>query len=108
MKNKPCVLKTFAVLILGCAMTISLSLTTMDSAVTHNELRESNSFNCLPKVAPALPSESFGMVSYSHAAADPLEMLFRIMFILFFISPPIIALLLFLIWRELRSRNKMK
>ena len=41
-------------------------------------------------------------------AGDPLAYLFQIIFILFFISPPIIALLLFLIWRELKDRNKMK
>jgi hypothetical protein len=34
--------------------------------------------------------------------------LFQIMFILFFISPPIIAVMLFLIWKELKERNKMK
>lgn len=37
-----------------------------------------------------------------------LAYLFQIMFILFFISPPIIAFLLFMIWKELRERNKMK
>lgn len=37
-----------------------------------------------------------------------LPYLFQIMFILFLISPPIIAFLLFLIWRELKSRNKLK
>lgn len=37
-----------------------------------------------------------------------LAYLFQLMFILFFISPPIIAFLLFMIWKELRERNKMK
>lgn len=40
--------------------------------------------------------------------ADPMESLFRIIFILFIISPPLIVVLLFLIWRELKERNKMK
>lgn len=39
---------------------------------------------------------------------DPLAYLFQIIFILFFISPPIIAVLLFLIYRELKERNKSK
>jgi len=40
--------------------------------------------------------------------SNPMEKIFQIIFILFFISPPIIAFLLFLIWRELKERNKMK
>lgn len=42
------------------------------------------------------------------AYSSPLAFLFQIMFILFFISPPIIAFLLFMIWKELKERNKMK
>lgn len=45
---------------------------------------------------------------YLQAYSSPLAFLFQIMFILFFISPPIIAFLLFLIWKELKERNKMK
>lgn len=40
--------------------------------------------------------------------SSPLAFLFQVIFILFFISPPIIALMLFLIWKELKERNKMK
>lgn len=47
-------------------------------------------------------------VSESPKSFDPLSLLFQILFWLFFISPPVIALLLFLIWRELRERNKLK
>jgi heme/copper-type cytochrome/quinol oxidase subunit 2 len=47
-------------------------------------------------------------ISQISAASDPLAFLFQIIFILFFISPPVIALLLFLIWRELKERNRMK
>jgi ATP-dependent Zn protease len=47
-------------------------------------------------------------LSESPATSDPFEMLFRIMFILFFISPPLIVLMLFLIWCELKKRNRMK
>lgn len=41
-------------------------------------------------------------------ALNPLPHLFQIMFILFFISPPLIVILLFLIWKELKNRNRMK
>jgi hypothetical protein len=40
--------------------------------------------------------------------SDLLTFLFQILFWLFFISPPLIVLLLFLIWRELKERNRMK
>lgn len=52
----------------------------------------------------SLMFESRNLQTYS----SPLAFLFQIMFILFFISPPIIAFMLFLIWKELRERNKMK
>lgn len=54
---------------------------------------------------------SFVTNSYSPEillAADPVENLFRILFILFIISPPMIVVLLFLIWKELKKRNRMK
>lgn len=40
--------------------------------------------------------------------SSPLAYLFQLMFILFFISPPIMAFLLFMIWKELKERNRMK
>ena len=40
--------------------------------------------------------------------SEPLVYLFRILFILFIISPPLIVLMLILIWKELRDRNKLK
>lgn len=45
------------------------------------------------------------VLSSNRGAFDPLARLFQIIFILFFISPPIIAILLFLIWKELKARN---
>jgi hypothetical protein len=50
--------------------------------------------------------ELFGYGSFINS--NPLQYLFQIMFILFFISPPLIVILLFLIWKELKNRNKMK
>ena len=46
--------------------------------------------------------------SENNQSADPLAYLFQIIFILFFISPPLIVILLFLIWRELKTRNSLK
>ena len=44
----------------------------------------------------------------NQSSSNLLGYLFQIMFILFFISPPIIAFMLFLIWKELKEGNKMK
>jgi uncharacterized membrane protein len=46
--------------------------------------------------------------SPSYVAMDPLARLFQILFILFIISPPLIVILLYKIWQELKERNKMK
>lgn len=106
MKTRERFFQIFAAFVLGCAM-MSLSLAAIDSAVSHSEL-QTKPLNCFPQSAPVFPGESFEILDASRAASDPLEMLFRIMFILFFISPPLIVLLLFLIWRELKARNEMK
>lgn len=44
----------------------------------------------------------------SFLASNPMQSLFQILFILFIISPPLIVLMLFLIWKELKKRNKLK
>ncbi len=41
-------------------------------------------------------------------AAHPMQYLFQLLFILFIISPPLIVVLLFMIWKELKNRNKLK
>lgn len=41
-------------------------------------------------------------------ASNPMQYLFQILFILFIISPPLIVLMLILIWKELKKRNKLK
>ncbi len=69
--------------------------------------------NIKEKIIKAFAIFALGSVAVSLSllgmnAANPLAYLFQIMFILFFISPPIIALMLFLIWKELKDRNKMK
>jgi len=52
--------------------------------------------------------DSFGIFMFGSRASEPMAHLFQILFLLFIISPPLIVVLLFLIWRELKSRNKMK
>ncbi len=51
-------------------------------------------------------SDNFGL-QFSYAP-HPMQYLFQILFILFIISPPLIVVLLFLIWKELKDRNKLK
>lgn len=41
-------------------------------------------------------------------AAHPMQYLFQILFFLFIISPPLIVVFLYLIWKELKERNKLK
>lgn len=53
---------------------------------------------------PVLMSDIMSIFTNSH----PLAFLFQIMFILFLISPPIIALMLFCIWKELKKRNDLR
>ena len=80
--------KIFALLLIGiCAVSFSLTGASQYEQPTARRVLETS------QISPA---------------GDPLAYLFQIIFILFFISPPIIALLLFLIWRELKDRNRMK
>ncbi|MDQ3132893.1 MAG: hypothetical protein ACR2IA_10065 [Pyrinomonadaceae bacterium] len=53
-------------------------------------------------------SDSFGILQFGNIASEPFARLFQILFILFIISPPLMVVLLFLIWKELKARNKMK
>lgn len=53
---------------------------------------------------PILMSDIMSVFTNFH----PLAFLFQIMFILFLISPPIIALMLFCIWKELKKRNELQ
>lgn len=51
-------------------------------------------------------ADLFGYESFT--ASNFMQYLFQIMFFLFFLSPPLIVVLLFLIWKELKERNKLK
>ena len=46
--------------------------------------------------------------SDNNQSSDLMAYLFQIIFILFFISPPLIVILLFLIWGKLKARNRLK
>ena len=54
--------------------------------------------------------DSAPVSNFFQITSNPLlNLLFQILFWCFFLSPPLITLLLFLIWRELKARNeKMK
>jgi hypothetical protein len=43
--------------------------------------------------------------SADNQISNPMDRVFQIIFILFFISPPLIVILLFLIWCEMKKRN---
>ena len=47
-------------------------------------------------------------IASENETLNPMHRIFQIIFILFFISPPLIVVLLFLIWCELKKRNDSK
>jgi hypothetical protein len=107
MKCKGRFIKIFALLILGYAA-FSLSFKEgIDSAVTYPELYR-NGLSCYPSLPPAMPSDMFRLSEFNRPTSELLAYLFQLLFILFIISPPLIVILLFLIWKELKARNKMK
>ena len=50
--------------------------------------------------------DTIALTVLNGSASNPMDRIFQIIFILFFISPPLIVILLFLIWCELRKRNE--
>lgn len=105
MKRKTKFIKLFTILVIGL-VAVNLSMTAMDNAVIHNEL-QTEPMTCFPHYAPPTPSEMIKN-SLRVEASSPMERVFQIIFILFVISPPLIVVLLFLIWCELRKRNEHK
>ena len=103
MRSKEKLIKVFTVLVLAFAA-LNLSFAAMDNAVTHSELKP-DIFQCFPHHPPATPSEIFKS-SLTFQTSNPMDRIFQIIFILFFISPPLIVILLFLIWCELKKRNE--
>jgi hypothetical protein len=86
MKCKGKFINILAVLVLGFIV-FNLSLTGMQETLA--------------------PIEIFG-ISITNQTFEPIAHLFQILFILLIISPPLIVVMLFLILRELKGRNKMK
>jgi hypothetical protein len=105
MKDK--VIKMLLIFLLA-SVAVNLSLSGASDAVVHPEI-EKNRTSCFPGHGYNPPDISFSTVSaVGPSKSNLLGYLFQIMFILFFISPPLIVVLLFLIWQELKERNKMK
>ncbi len=96
--------KVCAAMILGI-VTFGFSVSSLDSALTRYEKR--NNLSSSDTFEEYSPSARF-VSEVSQPPSDPLARLFQLLFILFIISPPIIAIMLFLIWKELKTRNKMK
>jgi hypothetical protein len=94
-----------AVLVIGFGA-LSFSLTGMSNAGNPNKAQFVSDSRFLND-GHYLPQEVWG-TSSNNQPSEPIVYLFRILFILFIISPPLIVLMLILIWKELRERNKMK
>lgn len=101
MKCKDRFIKLFAVLILAI-VALSFSFQSPNDAVNPNKAHFipdcKNVRNAL--LAPECISSTDEQIS------NPMDRVFQIIFILFFISPPLIVILLFMIWCELRKRNE--
>ena len=101
-------IKLFAIFIFA-SVAISLSMSGMDEAVIEYE-PQTQPFSCFPTRTTITPpsAEVFNVIKTTQTASSPMAYLFQILFILFLISPPIIAIYLCLIWKELKKRNELK
>ncbi len=102
MKCRGNFIKLFAIVVIALSA-LSLSFTGMNSAVSPNDAQfvpDSRSLNRGHYLPPEVWQSSDNRIS------NPMDRIFQIIFILFFISPPLIVLLLFLIWCEMRKRNE--
>ncbi len=71
---------------------------------------ERKSATCFPGEIEPANNKPFELIvgNVQETNSQPLAFLIQLMFILFLISPPIIALMLFCIWKELKKRNELK
>lgn len=111
MKLKDKLLKVLLVFVLA-GVAINLSTSAMNEAVIHPAI-EKNTFTCFPSQSYNPPNVANSILAgnsspFNNTKSELLAYLFQLMFILFFISPPLIVIMLFLIWKELKARNKMK
>ena len=109
-KNKTTKLLTVWLLIM---FAVGFSMTGINEAISHSELRQKNPFSCsltgessTPLSQPVFSISEISILSQTDS--EPLARLFQILFILFIISPPIMAFMLYLIWKELKKRNELK
>jgi hypothetical protein len=91
---------TFAV------VAFAFSKTAMDNSFNRGaaQIRETNCFS----LEAVTNDDEFFANSDFNRPSEPLDRMFQLIFILFFISPPLIVIMLFLIWKELKNRNKVK
>jgi hypothetical protein len=104
MKCKGKFINLLAVLVIGFSL-VSLSLTASNNAVEPRQAQyvaDTHSLNHGHYLPPEVWQSSDNRISH------PMDRVFQIIFILFFISPPLIVVLLFLIWCEMKKRNEGK
>ena len=101
-KNKTTKLLTVWLLIM---FVVGFSLTSLDAIF--EPVRE-RPLACLIGETQTIPPPSSTIGVISQTDSEPLARLFQILFILFIISPPIMAFMLYLIWKELKKRNELK
>lgn len=71
-----------------------------------NAITEYNVTNSQDHIAFSMyPTDTNPNSTFNFNSSDRV---FQLIFILFIISPPLIVLMLFLIWRELKERNRLK
>ena len=102
MRCKGKFIRLFAIFVLGLGV-LSFGLTGMNSSVNPHKA-QFVSDSRFHNDGHFLPREVWG--NSDNQISNPMDRIFQIIFILFFISPPLIVLLLFLIWCELRKRNE--
>jgi len=95
----------------GCllaSVAIGFSLQSIDAIFY--EFWNPPGFHCLLGSSPSLTQPSLtGLVAYENEGdSEPMAYLFQLLFILFLISPPLMVLLLFCIWKELKEKNSLK
>ena len=104
MKFKMTPMKICASMILAI-VAFGFSLSSLDNSLTRYE--ERNDLSSSYRLEERSPSTWFAS-EITQPESKLIARLFQLMFILFIISPPIIALILFLIWKELKAKNRMK
>ena len=103
MQCKEKFMRLFAILVIGLAA-ISFSFSGANDAVDPNKAHFVPTCESLENNRSLLDLREC-MPSNDERTSNPMHRIFQIIFILFFISPPLIVILLFLIWCELKKRN---